>query len=80
MRSLPLAIVASLALAAPGCTIVGGGTGAAVVASVNHLAGPTRAHVPVGAGTLIGGLIGLAIDLAVISAVSDVIVHSCICD
>ena len=79
MRLLTLAAVSWLALAGPGCTAIGAGTGAIAAVSANHIMGPGSPRIPVGLSTVLGAVMGLVIDIAVLSALDHAFdpLHSC---
>jgi len=72
MRLLSLIAVASLSVAAPGCTILGAGSGALVATSENHFGDPAPGdRASVGTYALVGAGIGLLVDILVVKSISD---------
>ena len=67
MRLLSLVAVASLALAGPGCTLIGATAGIAVT-TPTHSTTPHDSTSSV-TGGLVGAMIGLAIDVATIATI-----------
>ena len=71
MRLLTVTAAMSLAMAGPGCTLVGAGTGAVAAGIANHFIDPASPHrSPVGATAAAGAVMGLIIDLLVLNAVN----------
>jgi hypothetical protein len=69
MRTLGLVAVASVALAVPGCTAVGAGTGALAAVTANHFIDPASPHrIPVGVSTFAGAAMGFVIDMVILNA------------
>lgn len=70
MRLLSVFAAASIAIAGPGCTVVGAGTGAVAAGVANHFIGPDSPHrISVGGTAAAGAILGLIIDVAVLSAI-----------
>jgi hypothetical protein len=67
MRIISLVLSASLALAGPGCTVIGGAAGAAVT-TPQHSTTPHH-RTSRDRNALVGGMIGLAIDVVTILAI-----------
>ena len=70
MRLLSVFAAVSIAMAGPGCTVIGAGTGAAAAGVANHFIGPDSPHrISVGGTAAAGAILGLIIDLVVLSAI-----------
>ena len=70
MRLLSVCAAVSIATASPGCTVVGAGTGAVAAGVANHFISPDSPHrISVGGTAAVGAILGLVIDLAVLSAI-----------
>jgi hypothetical protein len=70
MRLLSAIVAVSIGLAGPGCTVIGAGTGAAAAGVANHFIDPKSPHrIPVGTSAAVGAVMGLIIDLVVLSAI-----------
>jgi hypothetical protein len=70
MRIPALVVAASVALAGPGCTALGAGTGAIAAVTANHFIDPASPHrIPVGVSTVVGAALGFIIDMAILSAI-----------
>jgi len=68
MRLLALVAVASVALAGPGCTALGAGTGALAAVTANHFIDPASPHrIPVGVSTAVGAAMGFVIDMLILT-------------
>jgi hypothetical protein len=58
-----------MAMAGPGCTVIGAGTGAAAATVANRFISPDAPHrISVGGTAAAGAIMGLIIDLVVLSA------------
>ena len=72
MRLLSVVSVVSIAMASPGCTAIGAGTGALAAVTANHFIDPHSPHrIPVGATAAAGAVMGLIIDILVINALNN---------
>lgn len=70
MRFLSMVAAVSVAIAGPGCTVIGAGTGAVAAGVANHFIGPDSPHrISVGGTAVAGAIMGLVIDLVVLSAI-----------
>lgn len=68
MRFLAMIAVAALALATPGCTLIGTGIGAAIPVTRNDLNDPVQTpRASRGTHALLGAGIGLLVDIIVVS-------------
>jgi hypothetical protein len=76
MRFLSLVAITSLALAVPGCTLVGAGSGALVATTENQFRdSASDDHASVGTYALVGAGIGLLVDILVVKAIGDSLSH-----
>ena len=72
MRLLSVFAAVSMAVAVPGCTVVGAGTGAIAAGVANHFISPDSPHrISVGGTAAAGAIMGLIIDLVVLSAIQN---------
>ena len=73
MRVLSMVAAVSIAMASPGCTVIGAGTGAAAAGVANHFISPDSPHrISVGGTAVAGAIMGLIIDLVILSAIQDI--------
>lgn len=76
MRHLSLLAAMSMAVAVPGCTVVGAGTGAIAAGVANHFISPDSPHrISVGGTAAAGAIMGLIIDLVVLSALQQTTIY-----
>jgi len=70
MRLLSVFVAMTMAAAGPGCTVVGAGTGAIAAGVANHFISADSPHrISVGGTAAAGAVMGLIIDLLVLSAI-----------
>jgi hypothetical protein len=73
MRLLILVSTLSIAMAGTGCTVVGAGTGALAAATANgFIAKDSRHRISVGGTAAAGAIMGLIVDLLVLSKLQEV--------
>ena len=71
MRLLSVVSVVSIAVASPGCTAIGAGTGALAAVTANHFIDPASPHrIPVGATAAVGAVMGLIIDILIVNGIN----------
>ena len=71
MRMISVIAALSMAVAGPGCTVIGAGTGAIAAGVANHFISPdSPRRISVGGTAAAGAIMGLIIDLVIVSAAS----------